>query len=73
MNAAGEIAGTTDAKGASHGYVRTRKGTITSFDVPSSISTAAFAINAFGAVTGYFTSATGQQIAFIRIPFFGEN
>lgn len=62
----------TDAIGTSHGYTRSRKGTITTFDVPNSTGTQAFAINNSGAVTANFGPATGQTMGFIRIPFFGE-
>src|SRR4051794_24259110 len=68
INASGTITGYyRDVNNVTHGYVRTRKGTITTFDVPNGSFTAAFAINNFGAVTGHFTSTSRELLGFIRI------
>jgi len=56
INPAGEVAGVYSDSTCSgtHGYLRTPDGTITTFDPPGSTATTPSAINAAGAITGYF-------------------
>src|SRR5215831_10493169 len=56
LNAFSEIVGWyVDAGNTSHGFARMVDGTFITFDVPGSVSTAAYAINLEGAIVGpYF-------------------
>src|SRR5215471_18121064 len=56
MNPAGTIAGYyTDASYGTHGFLRAKDGTITTFDAtPASIYTNAASINSAGTITGYW-------------------
>lgn len=52
-----------------HGFVRAANGTITSFDVPgASQGIFALSINPMGAITGYYTDASGVNHGFLRTP-----
>ena len=69
INAVGAIAGTyTDASNVVHGFLRTRDGTITTYDPPGSVGTFADSINPAGAITGSFTDASGTIHGFLREP-----
>jgi uncharacterized membrane protein len=60
------VAGTVDANGINHGLVRSRRGTITSFDGPGSSLTEGLAINAAGAITGFYVDANSVGHGFVR-------
>jgi hypothetical protein len=70
---AGNIAGYyTDAKGTSHGYLRSRHGTITGFDVPGAKSTAPAGVNSRCVIGGSYTDAKGIGRGFLRLPAGGS-
>src|SRR2546422_37705 len=66
----------SDARGASHGFLRAPDGTITTFDVPGagtgvSQGTCAQSINDSGAITGWYVDPKGTNGAihgFLRAP-----
>jgi hypothetical protein len=63
------IAGTSfDRHDVSHGFVRDRDGSITTDDVPGSVSTMAYTINPRGVIAGSFSDASGVSHGFLRIP-----
>jgi hypothetical protein len=72
INPAGAIAGYYfDASGLSHGYLRARDGTITTFDAPgagtgSCQGTIAQSINPAGAIAGYVVDANNVAHGFLR-------
>src|SRR5579859_87584 len=71
INNAGDIVGSyTDAAGGIHGFVRSRQGTFTTIDDPSSTSsppaTVAQAINDWGVVVGYWYDSNGNSHGFVR-------
>lgn len=73
MNLQGTIAGYyVDANNGSHGFVRTRDGAITEFDVPGAIGNTwlgwAQCISATGAVAGTYFDSAGQSYGFVRDP-----
>lgn len=72
INPEGTITGYfVDSSGVAHGFVRTRGGDFTTFDVPSdtgAVQTAAFSINLLGAVTGEFFDASNVMHGFSRSP-----
>ena len=52
-----------------HGFLRARDGTVTDFDAPGAVNaTLAFSINPAGAITGWYTGASGLAHGFLRIP-----
>ncbi len=68
INVQGEIAGYyVDENFVYHGFVRTNRGEITSFDPPDSVFTLAFGSNPEGAIAGfYFDSNDGVYHGFVR-------
>ena len=63
----GTIAGQyIDSGNASHGYVRARDGTITTFDVPGASQTSALNINPAGAIAGSYSDASYVSHGFVR-------
>jgi hypothetical protein len=69
INVQGEIAGYYfDSSGVSHGFVRTNRGEITSFDPPGSVSTSAYGSNPEGAIAGYYSDSNGVTHGFVRAP-----
>src|SRR5439155_26413134 len=70
INPTGEITGryfgTNGIRTANHGFVRDRRGTITSFDPPGSLATFATSINPAGEITGYYRDSTGTAHGFVR-------
>src|ERR1041385_8275976 len=71
MNNAGDLTGyyTNQSKDAAlHAYVRAADGTFIEFDVPDSIRTVGIAINAEGAVAGYYNDAAATAHGFLRGP-----
>jgi hypothetical protein len=70
INTAGMIAGTyIDANGFRHGFVRTPRGHITTFDVPNSIQISAIhGINEFGMITGEYFDTESLVHGFLRTP-----
>ncbi len=65
INAGGMVTGSDFSPGA---FVRDPRGNITSFQVPFAASVNAQAINASGAVTGYFLSGMGNSAFVARAP-----
>lgn len=55
-----------DSNGFGHGFVSDSRGTITTFDAPGAVETAALSINPAGAVTGYFADANFVNHGFFR-------
>jgi hypothetical protein len=53
--------------GVSHGFVRARSGTITTFDVPGSTGKLGLAINPLGVITGTFFDSNGVPHGFVRM------
>ena len=69
INPAGAITGTYfDASGVGHGFLRSAKGIVASFDPPGSTYTVPQSINAAGAITGFIFDASGANHAFLRAP-----
>ncbi len=69
INPAGAITGTYfDASGIGHGFLRSAKGIVASFDPPGSTYTIPQSINAGGAITGFIFDASGANHAFLRAP-----
>jgi hypothetical protein len=68
INPAGLIIGWIFDNSGFHGFLRTLDGAITPFDVPSSFGTAAFEINASGAIIGFYFDANGVTHGFLRLP-----
>jgi probable HAF family extracellular repeat protein len=69
INDLGAVVGTyTDANGATHSFVRSPRGSITTIDVPGATETDAKGINDFGAIVGYFIDASGAAHGFKRTP-----
>jgi hypothetical protein len=69
INPAGTIAGDyIDASGVSHGFLRARDGTFTTFDPPGSTNTYPFDINPAGVIAGYYSDASGGSHGFLRRP-----
>jgi uncharacterized membrane protein len=68
INDTGTIAGYTCASNDEHGFVRTPGGTVTTFDPPDSRGTTTSAINAEGAIAGYFSGPDLGQHGFVRYP-----
>ncbi len=71
INWEGSISGDyVDSNGVPHGYIRFQDGTITSFDPPDSVFTAAdtLGINVAGAITGPYLDANGVLHGFVRTP-----
>jgi hypothetical protein len=72
--AAGTIAGSyAEANSLNHGYIRTLRGTFTTFDVPgegaaSGQGTITEAIDSTDAITGYYTDGSGVTHGFLRSP-----
>jgi hypothetical protein len=68
INDIGETAGYyTDGNGASHGFVRTAGGKITTFDAPGALDgTYPENINNFGVIAGVFYDANGVAHGFVR-------
>ena len=67
LNIEGDSVGYWDADGATtHGYVRRANGQVATLDVPAALATAAFAINDFGQVAGYFVDASGGVHGFLK-------
>jgi hypothetical protein len=55
-----------DSSHATHGFVRTANGAITSFNPPGAASTEALSINSAGVITGYFLESSGVHHGFVR-------
>jgi hypothetical protein len=55
-----------DSSGVARGFVRSAKGSSTSFDVPGSTGTFPGSINRDGTVTGWYTDADGNYHGFVR-------
>jgi hypothetical protein len=70
INDAGAVTGYyLDANGNCHGFVRSREGTITTFDVPGgSLLTQAIGINAEGTVVGFYLNKDDVFLSFQRNP-----
>jgi hypothetical protein len=67
VNDLGEIAGYySDTSGATHGFIRSATGKVTSFDPPNSVGTIPIAINLEGDVVGYYYDSGSQFHAFLR-------
>jgi hypothetical protein len=72
INPNGAIAGYyVDSSGVRHGFVRTKTGTITTFDVPGAGTgagqgTFSYAISQTGAITGYYYDSAGVSHGFLR-------
>jgi hypothetical protein len=63
----GEIAGTyLDSNNVTHGFLRYRDGTFTTFDVPDAASTFPKAINSKGEIIGYWLDANDVTHDFLR-------
>jgi len=67
---AGQIAGGyIDAGDGAHGFLRTRDGTIVTFDVPGSVRTYVFGINPVGQIVGtYIVGTYNAAHGFVRNP-----
>ena len=68
INDTGTIAGYTCVSNDEHGFVRTSNGMVTTFDPPDSRGTTTQAINAEGAIAGYFYAPNLSQHGFVRYP-----
>ncbi len=70
INDAGSVTGYyLDASGNAHGFVRTRQGAFTTFDVPGgSLLTEAIGINVEGAVVGFYLNQNAVFLSFLRKP-----
>ena len=70
ISTAGVITGNYfDANFIGHGFIRSKQGTITTFDVQGAANgTFPLAINPSGAVTGYYFDGTGMSHCFVRAP-----
>ena len=69
LNDWGAITGTyIDANYASHGYLRSPKGTIRTVDPGGSTYTFSDGINDLGSITGYYLDANGVYHGFLTIP-----
>ena len=70
INPAGQIAGGyIDAGDGAHGFLRTRDGTIVTFDVPGSVRTYVFGINPVGQIVGtYIVGTYNAAHGFVRNP-----
>ena len=71
INPEGTITGWyTDASGVTHGFLRTRDGTFTTFDAPGSAGTVPAGINPAGAITGAYFVAGSLFLTpgFVRTP-----
>jgi len=74
INSAGAIAGEyVDASSVSHGFLRARDGTFTTFEAPGADTTAgsfngtfAFSINSAGAIAGEYVDASSVSHGFLR-------
>ena len=66
INIWGSVTGTAYNSTSGHGFVRSRSGTIMSFDPPGSVLTVPFSINAAGTVTGYYVDRSGAYHGFLR-------
>ena len=68
INAAGTVTGTyLDSNKASHGFVRTPDGVITTFDLGGG-DTAAVAINDYGIIVGYHRPNSNTSTGYLRVP-----
>jgi hypothetical protein len=66
INVAGEVTGYFfDANYGEHGFVRDRRGSITTFDGPNATATVAQGINAEGEIVGFYTVGSADQ-GFLR-------
>ena len=71
INARGAITGYYgDSKGVVHGFLRSRDGKFTTFEVPGSGGYGSFpiALNQEGAIVGYYTDSNNALHAFLRSP-----
>ena len=70
INDAGAITGYyVDASGNDHGFVRSREGVFTTFDVPGgSLLTIGIGINVEGAVVGFYLNQNDVFLSFLRNP-----
>lgn len=70
INDAGAITGYyADASGNNHGFLRTREGVFTTFDVPGgSLLTRGIGINVEGAVVGFYLNQNDVFLSFLRNP-----
>src|SRR6516164_6145448 len=63
----GEIVGFyLDANFVHHGYLRSKQGTFTTFDVPGAKRTSASAINPSGVISGNYIDANDVRHGFVR-------
>jgi uncharacterized membrane protein len=67
-NGAGQIVGTYDAGGVTRGYLLD-KGTLTTIDVPGSIATYAYGINAGGRIVGRYRDSAADSHGFLAQGF----
>jgi len=67
INPKGTVTGNYFLNNAYHGYVRTRNGTVTTFDPTGATGTSPASINPAGAITGNYSDANGTH-GFVRIP-----
>ena len=66
INRAGEITGSySDANNVTHGFLRSRGGAFTTFDVPGAIATVPTGLNSKGVITGY-DLANNRNHGFLR-------
>jgi uncharacterized membrane protein len=69
INPSGAIAGWyQDANGVTHGFLRTRNGTFTSFDPTGSTYTVATGITPEMTITGWYQDTSGFAHGFLRAP-----
>ena len=67
MSPAGTVAGYyTDQSDVSHGFLRNRRGDITTFDFPRSTSTIAYDINLEGTIAGFYLDKQGVRHGYLR-------
>jgi hypothetical protein len=70
INIQGKIAGFYfDSNNVPHGFVRTERGDITTFDAPGAVATLAFGNNPEGAIAGFYFDSNGASHGFVRAPF----
>jgi hypothetical protein len=69
INSEGAITGSyLDTKETEHGFVRNPYGTITSFDPPRGMQTAATSMNDSGVIAGFYYWSDLNAVGFLRIP-----
>ena len=58
----------SDADGVTHGFVRAKDCTITTFDILGATGTEGVSLSPSGVITGNFSDGTGVVHGFLRIP-----